>query len=313
MKNSMYTFIEDGMNVSTCCIIYDQLRKFRRYNPDVFRLIDNVREVIRYNSELAFKKEYFVNISRETLVDLLRMDALAIEEIDVLKACAEWVAEEVKRLNLEPNAANKREIFKHIKNFIRFSEIALDQLRDFSQIQDLLSSEEASSLLLHHSNASKFIIECTTSRKKLTLRSASFDNELITYSCDYTQAQQIFKEFSPVSKASGDIFITKIYSLIPMDVQVFRISINDTESEVNVPVYCKKICGEDYCWHFELTPAVKIDTRKKFNFVFNFRKGKNASLMTHKPSPWEDHLSSLFSSLLSASHCVKKIDFYELS
>lgn len=43
--------------------------------------------MIRYDTAMAFKKQNFVNISLEALVDLLMMDALVMYEMDVLKSC----------------------------------------------------------------------------------------------------------------------------------------------------------------------------------------------------------------------------------
>ena len=221
-------------------------------------------------------------------------------------------------MNLEPNAANKQEIFKPIKSFILFSEIALDQLKNFDPIKDLLSSDELSSLLLHHLNVSKFAIECCAARKKLTLRSASCSAGNINHNnlFGHTQTHRNFSQFSLVFKASSDILITKIYSFLPMTVQDLEFSINPPLNGTKVALNNEKFWFGDTCWNFRFIDPVKIDATKEYEFVFKFRNRSinyNAlsrdTIMITSGSSLQCNLSSL----TNGYHCLKKIDFYEMA
>ncbi|KAG4071509.1 hypothetical protein HA402_011663 [Bradysia odoriphaga] len=314
MNDAMFSFIKDVLNASNCCIIYDQLMKFP--SECVCVPVDQVRTMIRHNSRVTFKNEYFVNISQETLVDLLNMDVLSIDEIDVLRSCAKWVDEEIRRLNLESNAATKQKIFKPLKNLIGFSKITLDQLEHFSPIKDLLSSDELNSLFLHHLNISQFVIEYNAARKTLTLKSATCDKNLRhtyeTYEDDYS-------EFRPVFNSSGEIFIAQIYTFLYKDIQDLEFSIHDNVSGQKVELNYEKLPDVDGCWYFRFIDFVKIDAAKDYQFTFKFRYTAisdnelscDTTVKIRNASCLKCYLSSLSDS--NGYHCLKKIDFYELS
>ncbi|XP_037035621.1 BTB/POZ domain-containing protein 6-A-like [Bradysia coprophila] len=309
MNDAMFSFIKDVLNESNCCIIYDQLMKF----PSEYLCVpvDQVRTMIRYNSGVAFNDEYFVDISQETLVDLLNMDALSLDEIDVLRSCAKWVDEEIRRLNLESNAANKQKIFKPFKNLIGFSRITLDQLEHFSPIKDLLSSDELSSLFLHHLNISQLTIECNAARKTLTLKSATCDRKLRDRLASHRS------EFRTVFNSSGEIFIAKIYSFLHIEIEDLEFSIHDNVSGQKVELNYEKLRDGDDCWHFRFIDFVKIDAAKDYTFTFKFQIIPISNCELSCDTTVMIRNASLLKFYLSLDsfgyHCLKKIDFFELS
>lgn len=328
MSDTMFSFIKNVLNLSNCFIIYNQLMKF----PTGYACVplDEVKTIIRYNSASAFMDKHFVNISQETLVDLLSMDVLNIEEIDVLRSCEKWVAEEIKQLNLEPNATNKQMVFKPIKNLIKFSKIPFDQLRNFNPIKDLLSSEELSSLFL---DVSKFTVECNTARK--TLRRASCSKHLNTPGHKYintkfgrafqvssrygsgsrTEPHRYFSEFSTVFKASGSIYITHVFTFLQTNVEDLKFSVK--VSGENVEINYEKLRSwtrGDNCWYFRLIDFVKIDATKDYEFAFKFRNTTIAyNKLSRDTTMIVDDKSLDFNLSSIGVHCLKRIDFFPIS
>jgi len=288
--------------------------------------LDRVRKLICHNSAAAFQNKYFVNISQDTLVDLLSMDALNIKEIDVLKSCGKWIDEEIKRQNLELNQTNKQMVFEPIKNFIKFSEITFDELRRFYSIKDLLSSDELSSLFLHHLNISKFKVECNTKRMRLELRSANCNNvsnHPVVLNHGYTPImatqQRNYSEFSLVFKTSKSIVITSIYTFLPITVRGLELSIYDM---ANVKVefqYVMKYSQPDNLCYFQFTDSVAIDSTRDYRFVFKFQSTKIMHTQLSRDTTmiqWVKDVSLLFnltSSVNQGYHCLNKIDFYSIS
>lgn len=325
MSHSIFAFIKNILSTSNCCIIYDQLIKFP---TEYIGPLDQVKKLIRCNSESAFKNKYFVNISQETLVDLLSMDGLTMEEIGVLHACAKWVDEEIKRLNLKLNRTNKQMVFKPIKNFIRFSEITLDELRNFDQIKDLLSSDELSSLFLHHLNISKFALVCNTTRKRLELRSAycNKQNKNTLHSIQqYRDAQHYntqmnFSELSFVFKASKHINIINIGTFLPTKIQGLELSIYDVARGLKLELNYETLhSSSDNLLSIHLIDSVPILSAKDYRFVFKFQSNTivNSQLSrdTKLISEGKDEplVCNVTSQANNGYHCLKGIDFYLLS
>ena len=64
--------------------------------------LNYVRTLIVMNTKVAFESEYFTKIGQDTLIDILHLEFLIIDEIDVLIACSKWVDAKVDRQTLEP-------------------------------------------------------------------------------------------------------------------------------------------------------------------------------------------------------------------
>ena len=158
-------YVKRMMNESNSCLVYEQLIKIQPDN----KLVNQAKRLIQFKTKCGFKSDFFLQIDLNTLLDLLDMD-LCISEIELLKVCANWTHEEVLRLGLEPNSINKQNVFKPIKEYIKFSDLTLEALEGFSQIQDLLTIDELASLFLHLiDKRTPLSINCKTSRKKISL------------------------------------------------------------------------------------------------------------------------------------------------
>ena len=65
---------------------------------------------------------------------------------------------------------NKQNVFKPIKEYIKFSDLTLEALEGFSRIQDILTIDELALLFLHLiDKRTPLSINCKTSRKKISL------------------------------------------------------------------------------------------------------------------------------------------------
>lgn len=108
-----------------------------------------VRTVVIKNAKKAFESNYFTQISQETLVSLLSLRELSIDEVDLLDAVSRWVDCEVQRQGLLMSGENRRRVFEPIKNYILFPELTPENVANCKKIAELFAIEEIDPLLLH--------------------------------------------------------------------------------------------------------------------------------------------------------------------
>ena len=125
LVNDLLERFKEELNETNCCLIYDQLIKLGKSES----ALNLVRTLIEINTETAFNTKYFTQISQDTLIDILQMKYLNIDEVDLLIACSKWVDAEVDRKLLEPTIENKQKAFAPLKCLINFTDLNLDKIR----------------------------------------------------------------------------------------------------------------------------------------------------------------------------------------
>ena len=159
---AFFDYVKSKLNAESSCLIYDQLVKIG--DREEIRLAD-VRTAMIENSRETIESEHFKQIDQETLISLLSLDQLNIDEVDLIAAVSKWVDCEVQRKGLPVNRENRRKVFEPIKNYVLFTAFKPEKVAECKLIADLLTLEEAGSLVLHLLNKDKpLMIELKTSR-----------------------------------------------------------------------------------------------------------------------------------------------------
>ena len=155
-------YVKSKLNLKNSYLIYDQLVKIgeREEIPLV-----SVRDVLSNNSWVIFESEHFTQTDQGTLISLLSLDELSIDELDLLVAVSKWVECEVQRQGLPVNRENQRKVFEPIKGYVLFSALKLSKAPKCKVIAELLTREEARSLRLHLRQGEPLMIEQKTSRR----------------------------------------------------------------------------------------------------------------------------------------------------
>ena len=158
-----FEYIKRKLTAENSCLIYDQLIKIGGPMEISLALVG---AVIMENSKQAFESEYFKQIEQETLIRLLSLDELSIDEFHLFKAVLKWVDCELQRQGLPKNGENRRRVFEPIKGYIRFTALKSEQIANCGDIIELLTEEERGSVLLHRLNSdSRLVIKPKTARK----------------------------------------------------------------------------------------------------------------------------------------------------
>ena len=145
-SKSFFDYVKSKLNAASSCLIYDQLVKIgdREEIP-----LAEVRTVAIEQTQETFESEHFKHIDQETLINLLSLDQLSIDEFDLLEPISKWVDCEVQRQGLPINDENRRKVFKPIKGHILFNALKLEKAAKCKEIAELLTVEEIGSLILH--------------------------------------------------------------------------------------------------------------------------------------------------------------------
>ena len=122
----------------------------------------------------AFKSSCFLEITYETLLDMLQKNntnidkpwedtnlGILISDNELFVACHAWAVEECKRQELEPSGPNKRRVLGDCLSLIRFPCMPTSDITEYVLPTGILNEEEKESLLATPSNVAQQMFPST--------------------------------------------------------------------------------------------------------------------------------------------------------
>ena len=185
---AFFGYVKGKLDAKSSCLIYDQLVKIGE--REEIRLAD-VRTAMIKNSRETIESEHFKEIDQETLISLLSLDKLNIDEADLLAAVSKWVDCEVKRQGLAVNRENRRKVFQPIKSYILYTALGPEKAAKCKGIAELLTLEEAGSLVLHLNQGEPFVIKRKTTRSAGTGTHSVFASYLFS-AAGYSGSKMVY-------------------------------------------------------------------------------------------------------------------------
>lgn len=275
--------------------VYDQIIRLKTIDRLMDeKLLNKLRNSI---DESSFKNENFKEISEDTLIDILRMNFLQVNEFIVLTSCLNWIRSNSRTIR------DMKAKFKLIRRFIRFSEISLKDLQEIKKLDWYLEDDEIGRLYLflidRQNRLSPF--RCITSRK--IMHSSQF---LETCFSSLPYGEYVTSFTVPLS-ADKNIFIKSIATMLPKSLKKlrFELSLEGELLDCNVTKIFK--WGElDLVFNNDLP----IRSGFKYNLEFHFEPIyiTNIRMSRQKTSKLDTELAKIKFKLHSL-HCIKKIDF----
>lgn len=258
--SSLIKQLEKYLYVSNCVIIYDQLMQLDAGND----LLTKSKTMIELYSAEAFKSKQFEKIGQDTLINLLKFKQLNITEFEILDACSRWVNAEVIRRGLSPTIENKRNVFKPIKPFIKYSDLSLEDLKKCKDTDDLLTYEEIGMLFVHSINSAKpLTIDCQTTRKKLELSVVFVVKNLLIY-VETT-------EISGFLNVNRKVFIRLIGTYLYIDADRLQLTIFNSSGDELVSYEDGILLrGPMTQCSFVFNELFEVDANKDYRLVFRF-------------------------------------------
>lgn len=114
-------FSKKIISIENSTLIYDQylqLGVLERFS------LDALDEIINLHAFVAFNSSVFLKIQNQTLIKLLEMNTLLIDELDLFSACVRWLRADAERQKEEESAVDRVKLFNSFKHLIRFPLIA---------------------------------------------------------------------------------------------------------------------------------------------------------------------------------------------
>ena len=135
-------FLEHNLDEDNVLAVLSQAFKFSES-----RLVSQCWLILDEKANKVVKSQEFVSLDRELLLELVKRDSLVLKEIDLFQAVNRWAVKECKRMGMEGNWKEKREILGSILEGIRFplmSEkefagvVLLSKLLDLDEVTDII-------------------------------------------------------------------------------------------------------------------------------------------------------------------------------
>ena len=198
---AFFDYVKARLDPESSCLIYDQLIKIGEREEIS---LAHVRTVTIENSRATFDSEHFTHVDQETLISLLSLDELSIDENELLVAVSKWVDCEVQRRGLPVSGENRRKVFEPIKSYVQFASLSPEKIADYEEVAGLLTAEELAQLFLHLLNRrNPLTIELKTSRRAGAAR--VFITDLVS-AADNPYSNQVYLS------VNRKVFIRAIYT-----------------------------------------------------------------------------------------------------
>jgi hypothetical protein len=164
LKKQCDDFLVKSVTKSDALKVYEVLKECSLDNA-----LNSVLEFIANNTEKVIKDDYFNQLSKDTIMDIVKMDHLTAKEEDLFEAICKWAEHRCinnnKAKSSESNTEDciKFELFE-ILPYIRFPIMHIDFLHNYVVPKDFLfSSFKEINKIIHDANV--FAQKGTTSQK----------------------------------------------------------------------------------------------------------------------------------------------------
>ena len=135
------SILRNGLNPGNVFPILDQATKFGEKELEI-----ECWEMVCSQTHKAVTSDNFINVSKQTLDNLLKQDTLDMEEVELFNAVLKWSDHECTRKGLEATGENKRAILGESVYQIRFSSMTQEEFMQNVSSSGVLTSEEVVSI-----------------------------------------------------------------------------------------------------------------------------------------------------------------------
>ena len=130
-------FLAENLNPENVLDILEQTSRF-----DKNELEEQCWKVIRSQTGEVVRSDSFINISHETLTELLRQDILKMQEVELFQAVLKWIDSQCSRKDLMPTNDNRRSVIGEAIYHFRFFTMSHQEFIQHVCKSNLLTAEE---------------------------------------------------------------------------------------------------------------------------------------------------------------------------
>ena len=295
---TFFEYIQDRLDEESSCLIYDQLIKIGEREAIPFA---SVRTMIIEHSQKTLESEHFTQIDQETLISLLSLDQLSVDEINLLVAVSKWIDCEVQRQGLPVNRENRRRVFEPIKGYILFTTLMPKKIASCKEIIELLTFEERGSLVLHQldeeNNLSMIKLQ-TARRADSGVYRVLVDDTRHMHTCVYREKRGL--------TVSRRVSIRKIFTTYSERARHLSLKVLDAKGvdsglKIESLVQDGRLC-------FSFTPLFVMEPNSEYAFDFT-GNGETTSEDHQSRQTRLNYKELVVFNLPEVMHCVKGFEF----
>lgn len=144
LEQACVEFLKKNLSTDNALLLLTQARLFDEPQLAAFCL-----ETIDKSTSEAITADGFTDIDLDTLKTVLERDTLGIREVKLFKAVCRWAEAECNRRNLEPEAANQRQVLGEALRLVRFPLMTVEEFAMEAAQTGLLLDKEVVELFLY--------------------------------------------------------------------------------------------------------------------------------------------------------------------
>lgn len=299
-REELSKYLKEMAHPLFCFGIYDQLNKIK-YIDDVSECLpfEYFDYIIQTSTLGYFGSASYLQMNQDSLIKILKNDTMNVSEIDLLKACVNWVDAEVKRKNLEPTTENTRKIFEPLKQFICFSQINDSDLKKFKKIQQYLDPQDCVDFFLNSSDLSSSS-RLDFERKRERLERSRIGFKLSKANCSYNKVEFTLKVSQPFS-------VSCFYSYCDFLDESNKLYEDDKEIDF---VFCTGHDGDtDGVEDYGIYPSTFLILKPNFTYKFKF---KFRNIFTKSYGSVKEDKNNKGNLVVYGNHCFHSICGYFL-
>lgn len=113
LQNLCRIYLRKNLTPAIALQIYEAIKFDENASNECFTYIQN-------DTKKIVSSSYFCNISKDTLIEILKMEILSISEFDLFQSVSKWISKQCENLKLPFNDENKISLFADSIYLIRF-------------------------------------------------------------------------------------------------------------------------------------------------------------------------------------------------
>ena len=300
-SKAFYDYIQGKLNAESGCLIYDQLIKIGQREEIS---LASVRTWIIEESEVTFQSNQFTQIDQETLISLLSLNQLRIDEVDLLAAVSKWVDCELQRRSLPVNRENRRRVFEPIKGYILFTALTPETFASCKEIAELLTFEERGSLalyLLAKDNPS--MVELKTPRK-------AGSSTCSVFVVDTRYVGQFVYSEAPRLTVNRGVSIRTVFTTYSLRAQHLSLKILDSKG-VDLGLKIESVVQDGrLCFSFNPPFVMKPNSEYTFEVIGDGKSTTEDHLSYQRQLSYKGSVVFVLNTSPYENHCIRGLEFY---
>jgi hypothetical protein len=208
-------FLEENLTPDTAPVLLEQSMLYEEKE-----LMEKTLTTIQEEAPAVLASDEFMDISKEALSEVLKLELTVPTEVTVFDACMKWAKKQCQQLKKSPSGENIREVLGANLFQIRFPAMSLSDFTEKVAPQNVLTDKDAYQVLMHLTSEShkpehlpfatekravvdpnprSLFVPAPYSTKRVRIDDRDVQNKVTSLSCKTTKSMYIKRMFVAAS------------------------------------------------------------------------------------------------------------------